>query len=174
MLQLKTREVHWIPVYNWHTCIHTTHPHFCHMLCPEMHYKEPQVEIFLHLHWHDRIGFSGTGLAQQKESVLPCSLFLRNIAISLPVRVANCKKHIDLGFIWSHQYIFLEKPWRMFRFLSPTCFTQFNNWKEHVSKWALYKHYFLQLSASFFCCNHTYLSMTHDHDRSLEFLPPRL
>lgn len=147
---------------------------FFHILCPEKHYKEPQVEFFLHLHWHDCTGFSGTGLAQQKESVLPCGLFRRNMAIKLLVRIANFIKPTDFGFICSHQYIFVEKHWRMFRFLSPTCFKQFNNWKERISKWALYKHYFLQPSIFFFCWNHTYIRMTHAHDRILEFPCPKL
>lgn len=129
---------------NWRTAVVTgaqlayTHPcnpsTLCHTLCPELHYKDPQVAFFRRLHWHDSTGFSGTGLAQQKESVLPCGLFLRNAPIKLPVRAANGKKPTDPGFIWSHQYIFVEKPWRMFRFLSPTCFKLPNNWKKLISK----------------------------------------
>lgn len=92
---------------------------FCHIPCPKMHYEEPQVGFFLHLHWHDCTGFSGTGLAQQEESALPCGLSLRSAVIKLLVRAANCKTPTDPGFIWSHQYIFVKKRWRMFRFLSP-------------------------------------------------------
>lgn len=67
VLQHKTREIHWILVYNC-MCIHT--PTFCHILCFEMHYEEWQVEFFFHLHWHDCTSFSGTGLAQKTHSSL--------------------------------------------------------------------------------------------------------
>lgn len=95
------------------------------------------------------------GLDWHKRSILPCDLFLRNAVIELPVRAADHKNTTDPGFIWNYQYIFVDKPQRMFMFLNPSCFKQFNNWKEHISKWAFYKHHFLQPSAYFSCCNHT-------------------
>lgn len=53
---------------------------------------------------------ASAGLDWHRKSVLPCDLFLRNAAIKLPVRAADCKNTTDPGFIWNYQYIFVDKP----------------------------------------------------------------
>lgn len=155
-------EMLWILACSWLPCTHAAHPCCCHIPCPEVHYTEPQAGFFLHFHWH---GWTGTtGICSSLWSVpQKCSdpASCRSSQLQKPRRpqLYLQKPHRPRVYLQPSIYI-CKETLNNVQVSPPQCFKQWYNWEARVFKWALYKHNFLQPSASFFCCNHHILQ--HD------------